>query len=121
MSRQHAAPDTLTTLTFDGPHTMPQGGQYIRAVVLDEHGCQIDAFMIDSGDPAYGPHDEHPDRAEFGWPEGIDLPFSFSNGTDVSWAVPDCDAAILAACHELAVRLDEEWWDANGTECLFAV
>lgn len=113
------APD-ISTIVIDGPHTTPDGGEMTRIVTLDEHGCEIGWFSIDTAGHGYGPTAEHPDRAFLGWPRGFEKqPFSFYNNVDEGWACPSYDAAIHAALLEHAVRLDEGWFE-NGSECRYA-
>jgi hypothetical protein len=98
----------------------PTGSQMTRVFTLDEHGCEIGWFSIDSGDPSFAPQAEHPDRDVLGWSEGISQPFSFYNNVDESWACPSEDAAIFAALLEHATRLDEGWFETVNDCCVVA-
>lgn len=115
MTTTESTPIVLTVV-FDGPHRAPAGGYLTRVVVLDQHGCEMDWFSIDSGDAHYAPTAEHPDRDFLGWPEGIALPFGFSNSIDEGWACPSYEAAMHACLLETAVRIDQGWYSTPAVQ-----
>lgn len=104
----------ISTVSFDGPHPTPTGGEMTRVVALDEHGCEMGWFSIDTAGHGYGPQAEHPDRERLGWPAGIDQPYAFYNDVDDSWACPGYEGAVEAALLEHAIRLDEGWYVGQG-------
>jgi hypothetical protein len=108
----------VSTVTFDGPHATPTGGEMTRVVVFDGHGCEIGWMSIDTAGHGYGPTAEHPDRALLGFPRGFRRqPFSLYNNVDEGWACPSYEGAVEAALLEHAVRLAEDWYETSRTEC----
>lgn len=108
----------ISTVSLDGPHPTPTGGEMTRVVVFDGHGCEMGWFSIDTAGHGYGPSAEHPDRALLGFPRGFRTqPLGFSNNVDEGWACPSYEGAVDAALLEQAVRLDTEWYATSRTEC----